>query len=265
MLDSYKKAYEAVADRIPNWKKINKNTLINLYIENEKDPELANAYISAIICRYWNKLNKYYYTSRNSVNVEDCYDWLIRAILYGINYRPWKDPSNKLYNDPNGPDKVINRCIISTRQGYFQDSNAQKRKVNYGNLSLEGLNEEYEGEIPNLGKETLKTNPSLVDVEKTISKYIEDNNYISAFLLYGMLRYDLIMSKNGILEYSSKNAFRFFRNLDKNFIDNFSKEFKVPEDKLENEIDKINNISDKSLTFYIKRSYKLLKYNKYLV
>lgn len=265
MLDNYKKSYETVANRIPNWKKINRNDLINLYIENENNPELANAYISAIICRYWNKLNKYYFTSRNSVNIEDCYDWLIRAILYGISYRPWKDPNNKLYNDPNGPDKVINRCIISTRQGYFQDSNAQKRKVNYGNLSIEGLNEEYEGEIPNLGKENLKTNPSLVDVEKTISKYIEDNNYISAFLLYGMLHYDLIASKAGYVEYSSKNAFRFFKSLDNKFISNFYKDFDVSKDTLEEEVQKIKNIPDKDLTFYIRRSYKLLKYNKYLI
>ena len=264
MLDNYKKVYEKEADKIPNWKKINKNDLINLYIENESNPELANSYISAIICRYWNKLNNYYFKSKNSVNVEDCYDWLIRAILYGINYRPWKDPNNKLYNDPNGPDKVINRCIISTRQGYFQDSNSHKRKLNYGNLSLEDLNEQYEGEIPNLGTKKLETNPSIIDINKAIKEYINKDDFISAFLLYGLFNYDLIIAKDNILTYSQKSTFTYFRNLDDKYSTYFSKSFNVEKDLIDSYIKNINEIPDKELSNIIRRSFKLLKYNMYL-
>ena len=35
MLDEYKQIYATAADRIPNWKKLNKNELCFKYIENE--------------------------------------------------------------------------------------------------------------------------------------------------------------------------------------------------------------------------------------
>ena len=49
MLEEYKKLCKASADIIPNWEKIDKNKLCNLYIQNESNSELANAYLSGII------------------------------------------------------------------------------------------------------------------------------------------------------------------------------------------------------------------------
>ena len=47
----YKTLYNA-ASSIPNWQTMNKNDLINAYIDNEKDENLRNSYFAAIMCRY---------------------------------------------------------------------------------------------------------------------------------------------------------------------------------------------------------------------
>lgn len=100
---------------IKDWEKINKNTLCNLYIENENDPKLRDSYISAIILRYWNSIGKCYYKSSGYFTSDECYNQLITAILHALKNRPWLNPASNVFNDENGPDKVINRCIESTR------------------------------------------------------------------------------------------------------------------------------------------------------
>ena len=52
-LEFYRKAHEARASSIEGWKTMNKNDLVNKYIEVEDNAELADAYMSAILCRYW--------------------------------------------------------------------------------------------------------------------------------------------------------------------------------------------------------------------
>ena len=117
---------------------MNKNDLINAYIDHENDEPLRNAYFSAIMCRYWGNIGKYYTASKASgFTIEDCYSWLVEAIMIGLKYRKWRDPSNPLSKDKNAPDKVINRCIFSRRRYYYYIANLKKNKGEYNKISLD--------------------------------------------------------------------------------------------------------------------------------
>ena len=149
ILEEYKAAHEKLASSIPGWKKMNKNDLINKYIEVENDPKLADVYMSAIICRYWWVIGKYFNTSKNAVkDYTIFYDWLVRGVMKAIKNRKWKDPENKLYTDKNGPDKVVNRCLISQRLEWFQHSNKKVRRLNYNLESLDKLQEDLGDSTP---------------------------------------------------------------------------------------------------------------------
>ena len=139
MLEDIKKSYVKTANSsVPNWKELDVNTLCNLYIENEKDEVKKNGYFSAIVLKKWGYIGKHYINSKSSgFSIEQCYDMVLDAVMYILKMRKWLDPNNKLYGDKNAPDKCLNRCIFSARQRDYYLSNRDKRKYNYGNVSLE--------------------------------------------------------------------------------------------------------------------------------
>lgn len=141
MLEQEYKTLYNNASIIKNWQTMNKNDLINAYIDNEKDENLRSAYFSAIMCRYWGNIGKYYTSSKASgFTIEDCYSWLVEAIMIGLKYRKWRDSNNQLSKDKNAPDKVINRCIFSRRRYYYYISNLKKNKGEYNKVSLDDSN-----------------------------------------------------------------------------------------------------------------------------
>ena len=138
----YKTLYNA-ASSIPNWQTMNKNDLINVYIDNEKDENLRNSYFAAIMCRYWKNIFKYYAQSKNSgFTIEDCYSWLVEAIMIALKYRPWRKVENSLSKDENAPDKVINRCIYSRRRYYYYIANLKKNRGEYTKVLLSTLEDD---------------------------------------------------------------------------------------------------------------------------
>ena len=143
MLDEYKNLYcECANNYIKGWKEIDKNQLCNLYIEHENDSKLSQAYLSAIIYKYWKLIPKFYSISYNVVQPEDVYEWLLSSILYALKHRSWLKKDSSIYMDKNGPDKVINRCMKCRRFTYYQAINRKKRKGGFGNLSLDQMTDE---------------------------------------------------------------------------------------------------------------------------
>lgn len=144
MLERYKQIYKNAADNIPGWKNMSKNELVQGYIDNEKiNPSVADCYMGALICTYWNAINKYYRQNYKQATPDDCHEWLVHAIMYALANRPWlnqykkrldkdgKLQPNKSYLDPNGPDKVIKRCIASTVKIFYDNIEKDNRRANY--------------------------------------------------------------------------------------------------------------------------------------
>lgn len=266
MLESYKRFYEHYADTyIEDWRTLNKNVLINKYLEVEReDPALANAYISAIIVRYWSKLDQYYCFSKNSTEAETCLEWLLYAILYGLKARKWKDPSNKLFTDPNGPDKVINRCIRSARQGWFQDSNAAKRKLNFCADSIERLQEKLGESAPLPLYEDSRMHAGCMDIDNLISKAFDSQDYITAFVVNGIVNYDVFShSKDSAgrkyLQFSRRKLIKYFNHMDERFCRTFSQSFFKPVRTVEKAVQDCKSLTKSKLKVAINRCMKNLK------
>lgn len=271
MLESQKKLYEQKADIIPNWRKINKNDLVNLYIQYENEPQLADGYMSAIICRYWGAISKYYTTSRNSVTVEECYDWLIRSILYAIQRRDWLDPNNKLYTDPNAPDKVINRVIISTRLGFFQGSNTHKRKSNYGTKSFEGMledNPESENEV--MTSEDLPGEEGWWDIKNIVQNAFKKKDYVKALMVDTIAYYDVFDRERGedgywYSQFNPKKLSRHLRNAGEKYCQTFAETYGVQEGEVQQAVQECKDLSRTRLYTAIRRNLKVLAKSKELL
>ena len=265
MLESYKKSYEQYADiYIEDWRTWNKNILINKYLEVEDNPALANAYISAIIVRYWSKFEGYYYSSKKSTEAETCLEWLIRAILWGLKARKWKDPTSKLFTDPNGPDKVMNRCIRSAKQGWFQDSNAAKRKLNFGIESIEKLQDSL-GELAPLPLyEEEELSASYLDINNLISKSFDNQDYITAFVINGIVNYDVFTHTRDErgkkwIQFSKRKLLKYFRHMDEQFCSTFSLHFFKSSEDVRSAVQSCKALTKSKLKIAINRCMKKLQ------
>ena len=266
MLDSYKKAYEQCADNLikENWRKMNKNVLVNKYIEIENDPKLANAYMSAIIVRYWGAINKYHMMSYRSATPENYHDWLVGAILRAIKNRKWKDPNNKLYGDPNGPDKVLNRCIISERLVWYQGANTFKRRQNFTAESIERMQEDLEDAAPFPTYEEDKLEAGNMDINNLIDKAFKNKEYIMAFMIDGIINYNTFeKAKNedgkNFIQFSEKKLLRHMNNLNTTIGGNFSFTYDKPLEEVEEAIDDCKKLTRTRMRTAVKRNMKKLQ------
>ena len=191
MLDEYKELCKTSADLIPNWSEMSKNDLCRLYVSAKDDEILQNAYFSAILYKYWGLISKYYNMSANCASPEDCYDWLVDSVSCCVNDVSWENPNSSIYNDPNGPDKVINRCMKCARLTYYQFINRKKRRDDFGLLSIEELKETW----GNTTCEPQDTSQNIDVSEFVIQQYIIDQflkkNYFVSFLVYFIITADV--------------------------------------------------------------------------
>ena len=195
MLSDIKKSYVECASQIEGWETMNKNDLANLYLDNIDNPVLKEAYFSTLVLRYWGNINKFYSQFYNSVTVEQCYDWLINGLLYALGHARWRDADTSVYGDPNGPDKVINRCILCEKQAYFQFTNMKKRKANFATSSVEALQEELGDAALPQSNDDIHEETEVKLYEDLIAKCFDEKKYFAAFLLDRIINFDVFDKK----------------------------------------------------------------------
>ena len=265
MLDEIKQSYQLAADTlVPGWRTKSKSELIKDYIQNEDDPKLKEGYISAILARYWNSLTKKYYKNQKSVRPEDCYDWIIDAVLYALNKKKWEEPDNKLHNDKNAPDKVVNRCIKSSEQGFYQFSNCNKRRVNYQTLSADKLYEE-QGDYAFPLQEQSEYNETLNPIASVIRYLYKESDYFSCVVVDLIVNNDVMIYSNIDSEYkyslSTRRLTHYLRNCNKDYFDLFKKRYSLDTDEMSRIMQSVKHFTSCRLTNWIKRTLNKLKTN----
>jgi hypothetical protein len=108
----------------------------------KRDTRYFDGYVSALMVKYWGKMTSYYQRSKLVTTPEDVHTWMVNAIMYALDKHPWTNPKSSIYQDKNGPDKVINRVIESRRNTFYQQLNRYNRKINSAVLSIESLSED---------------------------------------------------------------------------------------------------------------------------
>lgn len=213
MLEDVKRSYERRANSVvPNWRELDVNTLCNLYIENENDEVKKNGYFSAVVLKKWGYIGKHYINSKASgFSIEQCYDMVLDAIMYILKMRKWLDPNNKLYGDKNAPDKCLNRCIFSARQRDYYLSNRDKRKYNYGGISLEAITDNVGDHTEVLCDDVLdQDNQDYMFVNVTlkniINHMVSKNKILEALVLDNIANDDCYTTKTETTEIVTKDT-----------------------------------------------------------
>ena len=189
-LDLALRDFKAAASRIKDQESLTITELADGYckaIDGNKS-DLANEYFSALVLRFWWKIQKAYTKNKAALRVskEDCYDWLISSIMMACDKsaRIWQKNSNI------NAQQAINQ-VFSTRfeKMAYYESNLLKNKGAHVTCSLDepiGNQDDDKGhsigdfiadEANEIEKEGDVTSfiQSLLDKDKVVEAIIFDN------------------------------------------------------------------------------------------
>ena len=193
MLDEYKLIYEEVASvGVPDWKTINKNELVRS-ASLLQNGSLKDSYIAAIMLNYWHKISKFYNKCKLVASPEDVHTWLTISVMYAIDTKQWENENSSVYQDPNAPDKIINRCMECRRITFYQQLNRYNRKINSAILSLDSLTEDYKDAVSPAYMDSY-----LYEVHDVISKNFDIGEYLIALILNAILYEHWEVSKENL-------------------------------------------------------------------
>lgn len=234
MLEEYKETFRQCADLIDGWQDMSKNDLCRKYVENEGNPDIQDAYFSAIMYRYWNLIGKYYYMSKNVASIEDCYEWLEDSVYGCLKATSWDRADSSIYKDPNGPDKVINRCMKCARLTFYQFINRKKRKDNFGLLSLEELTELFGSTVQEpLSAEQVDDDISRWAIEEYIKKAFDKKDYFVAVMIDAIQTQDVfdvvVDSETRVIssQFNPKKLSKFIVNIDDSYVSQFAERYNM--------------------------------------
>lgn len=267
MLDEYKQLYKEKADLLKNWKKLGRSELAFRYLKyKDKDDILAEAYLSALIYKFWNVIeHNYYKQTIKYASPEDCYQWVIDAILYVLDKHVWTDPNSNLYEDKNAPEKAINVFIVHARDRFYIANNTDKRKLNQESISIQQLDEDYPGwkEPSKFDKDDL-----IYDVINTkVNKLFNEKRDVAAFTI------DTIVTIGNVFETITENNIdysifsvaklkRYLRNIPKEYGSIFANKYNLNEQKVEDSIQYLHNMSYEDMNNAITYFFNEIKLDK---
>ena len=151
-----------------------------------KNETLKSIYISALILRFWSKIDKMYKsnTAVPSLEHEDFFWWLYEAIEYACKYRGWRDPSKNL-----NAQQCINKCIETIRLQQYYDFRLDKNKTINHCTSMDapisgGDSDDHEMTLADtLEAEESFDDHSSEDVMSLVQSYLNKNKVIEAIII----------------------------------------------------------------------------------
>lgn len=256
--------------------------LANAYCDacDTNNKTLKDIYISALILRFWFKIDKMYRanTVAPSLEREDFFWWLYEAIEYACKYRGWKDPTKKL-----NAQQCINKCIDTIKLQKYYDLRLDKHKVVNHCTSLDAPlgKSDSDDNLNSLGdmlesEEGADVNDSAYDAILLVQSYINRNKIVEAILLDNIAFNDaqkhtkkLVKAKNSAgedykytehsSEFWSYRLIQIVSKLPATYKDSFLKRYKISEEKLTTVLDVIDKAPNQKLYRYLRSCLAELK------
>lgn len=265
MLDEYKEMCFTCANLIPGWESMSKNDLCRAYVANKGNDAMQNAYISAILYKYWNLIPKYYHQSENCATPEECYGWLVDSVSCCVNLASWENPESSIYNDPNGPDKVINRCMKCARLTYYQFINRKKRKEDFGLLSVEELRELYGNTITEPSDPEQECDVSSVLITDFVVEEFRRKNYFVAFVIFFIVSgnvFDVVITDEGrVSEFNIRKMCKIMNNVSEDHLLSFSDMYHIDIDDVRKAYSYVSKIPQANMRKKILQALEDMKHS----
>ena len=254
--------------------------LADAYCEatDTKNETLKNIYISALILRFWSKIDKMYRanTVAPCLDYEDFFWWLYEAIEYACKYRGWQDPTKKL-----NAQQCINKCIETIKlQKYYNLRLDKNKTVNFCTSMDAPVCGGDDDEAKTLGdmleSEECVDDHSTNDVMMLVQSYLNNNKIIEAIIIDNIAFNDVQKHFKKVIkttdtegeaykytEHSSEfwpyKLVQIVSKLPSTYKSSFMKRYHVSEEKLTTVLDAIDKVPNTKLYKYMKATLEDLK------
>ena len=244
---------------------------------DSQNETLKSIYISALILRFWHKIDKMYRanTVAPSLEYEDFFWWLYEAIEYACKYRGWRDTEKNL-----NAQQCINKCIDTIKLQKYYNLRLDKNKAVNHCTSMDTPMYGDDESVRTLG-DTIETEETYDDLNGTdammlIQGYINKNKIIEAILLDNIAFNDVqkyfkktIRTKNSYgetvryTEHSSEfwpyRLVQIVSKLPESYKTSFMKRYNISEEKLTVCLEVIEKSNNQKLYRYLRRTLTELK------
>jgi uncharacterized protein YktA (UPF0223 family) len=233
---------------------------------------LKDIYISALILRFWSKIDKMYKSNTVAPCLEyvDFFEWLYEAIEYACKYRGWKDPTKNL-----NAQQCINKCIETIKlQKYYNLRLDKNKTVNYcTSIDAPICGGDGDDESKSLA-DTLESEETVYgdgadDVMMLVQSYLNKNKIIEAIIIDNIAFNDVqrhfkkvVKATNAdgeaykYTEHSSEfwpyRLVQIVSSLPSTYKSSFMKRYSVSEEKLTTVLDAIGKVNNQKLYKYLK-------------
>jgi uncharacterized protein YktA (UPF0223 family) len=236
-----------------------------------KNETLKNIYISALILRFWHKIDKMYKanTVAPCLEYEDFFWWLYEAIEYACKYRGWRDPTKKL-----NAQQCINKCIETIKLQKYYNLRLDKNKTVNHCTSMDAPVCGGDGDDTKTLGETLESENytedySTKDVEMLVQSYLNKNKIIEAIIIDTIAFNDVqkhfkrVVKTTGAngntiryTEHSSEfwpyRLVQIISKLPSTYKASFMKRYHISEEKLSTVLEAIDKVPNTKLYKYLK-------------
>lgn len=233
---------------------------------------LKDIYISALILRFWSKIDKMYKSNTVAPCLEytDFFEWLYEAIEYACKYRGWKDPTKNL-----NAQQCINKCIDTIKlQKYYNLRLDKNKTVNFcTSLDAPICGGDGDDESKSLA-DTIESEETVYgdgadDVVMLVQSYLNKNKIIEAIIIDNIAFNDVQRHYKKVVkatnadgeaykytEHSSEfwpyRLVQIVSSLPSTYKSSFLKKYCVSEEKLATVLDALGKVNNQKLYKYLK-------------
>ena len=239
---------------------------------------LKDIYISALILRFWSKIDKMYKSNTVApcLEYEDFFEWLYEAIEYACKYRGWKDPTKKL-----NAQQCINKCINTIQLQKYYNLRLDKNKAVNHCTSMDapicgGEDDEAKTLGDMLESEEYVDDHSSDDVMMLVQSYLNKNKIIEAIIIDNIAFNDVQRHSKKVIkttnsegeaykytEYSSEfwayKLVQLVSKLPSTYKKDFLTRYRISEEKLTTVLDALDKVNNQKLYKYLSKTLDELR------
>lgn len=237
-----------------------------------------NIYISALILRFWHKIDKMYKanTVAPCLEYEDFFWWLYEAIEYACKYRGWKDPKKNL-----NAQQCINKCINTIQLQKYYNLRLDKNKTANFCTSMDapvcgGDGDETKTIGDTLEQEEYVEDYSTNDVMMLVQHYLNDNKIIEAIIIDTIAFNDVEKHAKRVVKTTNANgeAYKYtehssefwpyklvkiINELPSTYKSSFMSRYTISEEKLTAVLDALSKVNNQKIYKYLYKTLDELK------
>lgn len=272
--------YKRYAALLPeSYEKMDITVMADRFIEAKKnnDEYNKNIYIAGLMLRFWFAIKNYEEKSPGlGLTTDDYAAWLYEAIEYACDYEAWHHGKAK------NAQQAINKAIETIRLQHYALENMDKRKANYGTVSLDApvsddsdvvIGDRFEDDA---SKEEFENFQAKEMVQNTVQTLLDDNKMVEAIILDTIAYQDVYKDTKTVVQGEDEEGnpckytrhsysfwpfkcVQFLSNLPEDFAQYFYDKYEVSAPALVTVLDKIKKANNQKLYKYLDLSLKAAK------